>query len=124
MKYPVDREAFSAFIEERDIFTLTRKYLHGYLKSYSAEYPEWFVEDFGADLETILKTYRIENHMVSFNKNFAFEPAMDTISCQIDISDAEDRYLTTYKAVFDYEMNVIDDMMYNHIKIKPPRMIP
>ncbi len=48
--------------------------------------------------------------MVSFNKNFNFEPAMDTISCKITIYDAENRYCMSYKAIFDYELNVIDDI--------------
>lgn len=121
MRFPADREAFSVLIEENNLFQLARKYLRGYLETYYEEYSEWFVEDFGADFETMMQTYRFQNTIVSLNKNFNFEPPMDTISCQIDISDIEDSYLTTYKIVFDYEMNVIDDMLYNHIKIKTHR---
>ncbi len=114
MKYPVDKEAFSVFIEENKLFELARKYLRKYLKSWYEDEPERFVEDFGADFQTVMQTYRFENAIVSFNKNFNFEPPMDTISCQITIYDAEDDYFTTYKIVFDYELSLIDDMLFNH----------
>ena len=114
MKSPVDKEAFSVFIEENKIFELAREYLRKYLESWYEDDPEYFVEDIGADFETVMQTYRFENAMVSLNKNFNFEPAMDTISCKITIYDAEDDYFTTYKVIFDYELDVIDDMMFRH----------
>lgn len=96
------------------MFELAREHLRKYLENWYENDPDGFTEDFGAGFETVMRTYRFENAMVSFNKNFSFEPAMDTISCQITICDAEDSYFTTYKVVFDYELNAIDDMMSNH----------
>ena len=61
-------------------------------------------------LDTVMKTYRFENTMVSFNKNFKFEPPFDTISGKITICDENGDYCMTYQAIFDYDLNIIDDM--------------
>jgi len=111
MKFPVDREAFTAFIEESKIFELTMENLQHYLETWYKDEPEQFIDNLWADYETVMRIYCFKNRMVSFNKNFNFEPPMDTVSCEITIYDAENTYCTTYKMVFDYELNVLDDMM-------------
>lgn len=58
-----------------------------------------------------MKTYRFENTMVSFNKNFNFEPPLDTISGKLTIYDSEGSYCMRYRAVFDYDLNIIDDIL-------------
>lgn len=112
MKFPIDKDAFDVFIEESRIFELTRENLRQNLEYwYYKEDPEQFVENLWADFETVMRTYHFNNRMVSFNKNYNFEPPMDTISCEITIYDAEESYCMTYKAVFDYEFNVLDDIL-------------
>ena len=49
--------------------------------------------------------------MVSFNKNFEFDIPLDTITCIITINDDEDDYRMSYRAIFDYDMNIIDDVI-------------
>lgn len=110
MIFPMDKNAFSSFIEESNLFRMTKEYLWVNLESWYREEPEQFIENLWADFDTVMKTYRFESTMVSFNKNFNFEPPLDTISCKITIYDSEGDYCTTYKAVFDYDLNVLDDM--------------
>ena len=64
-----------------------------------------------ADLKTVMETYRFYNRMVSFNKNFEFDIPLDTITCMITINDDEDDYRMSYRAIFDYDMNIIDDVI-------------
>ena len=64
-----------------------------------------------ADLKTVMETYHFYNRMVSFNKNFEFDPPLDTITCMITINDDEDDYRMSYRAIFDYDMNIIDDVI-------------
>ena len=54
---------------------------------------------------------RNNHRMVSFNKNFKFDIPLDTITCMITINDDEDDYRMSYRAIFDYDMNIIDDVI-------------
>lgn len=58
-----------------------------------------------------MSTYHFCDEKASFDKNFNFEPALDTITCIIGIHDEEDDYLTQYRVIFDYNLNIIDDML-------------
>ena len=64
-----------------------------------------------ADLETVIKTYRFHNTMVSFDKDFSFDPPLDTITCTITINDGEGGPCMFYRAIFDYDLNIIDDII-------------
>ena len=111
MKIPVDTDLFSVFIDESQIFEKTRALLRQYLESWYMDEPQQFIDGMWADFETVMTTYHIENWMVSFNKNFSFDPPLDTITCRLTISDAEDSYCTSYKATFDFALNPIDDTL-------------
>ena len=49
--------------------------------------------------------------MVSFNKDFGFDPPLDTITCIIAINDDEDDHCMFYRAIFDCDLNIIDDVI-------------
>lgn len=108
--FPMDKDTFSKFIEESKIFVLTRESLYECLENWYKDESEQFIEELGADINTVMKTYHFENTMVSFNKNFKFEPPLDTISGKITICDENRDYCMTYQAIFDYDLNIIDDM--------------
>ena len=111
MRPPMDRSAFSKFIEESDIFRSTRDAMERCLKNWYDDEREQFIHDMRADLKTVMETYHFYNRMVSFNKNFEFDPPLDTITCMITINDDEDDYRMNYRAIFDYDMNIIDDVI-------------
>ena len=64
-----------------------------------------------ADFDTVMEKYHFYDSMVSFNKNFEFNLPLDTITCIITINDDEDDYCMCYRAIFDYDMNIIDDVL-------------
>lgn len=107
---PVDSKQFSEFIEESKIFDITRQLMRTYLTSWYEEDAETFVAEMEADLPTVLSEYRFRNTFVSITKNFNFDPPMDTVSCTIHITD-EGGYRTSYRAVFDDCLNMIDDFL-------------
>ena len=72
---------------------------------------EQFLDDMRADFDTVMEKYHFYDSMVSFNKNFEFDPPLDTITCIITINDDEDDYRMCYRAIFDYDMNIIDDVI-------------
>ena len=111
MKLPIDRNAFSEFIRQSDIFGTTWKAMERCLKNWYSDDREQFVDDMRADLETVIKTYRFHNAMVSFNKDFGFDPPLDTITCIIAINDDEDDHCMFYRAIFDCDLNIIDDVI-------------
>ena len=111
MKMPIDREAFSEFVEQSGIFATAQKYMEQCLKSWYMDEPEQFADDMRADLETVMKTYLFHNAMVSFNKDFGFDPPLDTITCIIAINDDEDDHCMFYRAIFDCDLNIIDDVI-------------
>ncbi len=113
MKPPINKGLFSNFIIQSNIFELTRKMMHQYLENWYKEEPKQFFESMGADFDTVIQKYHFFNEMVSFNKNFNFEPPLDTISCIIQINDAEDIICTNYKAIFDYNLKAIDDYLFS-----------
>ena len=112
MKLPIDNELFNNFIIQSNIFELTQKMMYQCLENWYKDETKQFIESMGTDFDTVIQTYHFSNTMVSFNKNFNFEPPMDTISCVIRISDEEDMYCTRYKAVFDYNLEAIDDYLF------------
>lgn len=111
MKLPIDRNAFSEFIRQSDIFGTTRKAMERCLKNWYSDDREQFVDDMRADLETVIKTYRFHNTMVSFDKDFSFDPPLDAITCTITINDGEGGRCMFYRAIFDYDLNIIDDII-------------
>jgi hypothetical protein len=113
MKLPIDKALFNNFIIQSNIFELTQKMMYQYLDSWYKDEPKQFIVSMGTDFDTVIQTYHFFNEIVSFNKNFNFDPPMDTISCIIRISDAEDICCTNYKAVFDYNLQAIDDYLFS-----------
>ena len=74
-----------------------------------------------ADFDTVMEKYHFYDRMVSFNKNFEFEPPLDTITCIIAINDDEDSYCASYRAIFDYDMNIIDDVLSRWLWHQPDK---
>ena len=64
-----------------------------------------------ADFDTVMTLYCFYNAMVSVDKNYNFEPELSTITCRITINDAEDNYCSAYWSVFDFDLNIIDDII-------------
>lgn len=110
MNVPMHSAAFERFIQESQLFARTQLALLQCLKSWYADDPEQFTEDLRADLDTVLHSYRFENVMVSLNKNYNFDPPLDTISGKITIYDEEGSYCMNYQAIFDYDLQLIDDI--------------
>ena len=112
MVLPINEKAFDKFIEESNIFVLAQSLLRQYFKNWYEDDPEQFMDCLRADFNTVMETYRFENAMVSFNKNFNFDPPLDTISAKITIYDSEGDYCFNYQAIFDHDLNAIDDMTF------------
>lgn len=108
---PIDFHEFSRFIDSSEIFDRTTALMNAYLARWYNNDAESFVEDMRADLATVLKQYHFFNEFVAITKNFNFDPPIDTLSCTIRITDEEDDCCTRYRAVFDAQLNVIDDTM-------------
>ncbi len=111
MRLPMDKHAFSEFIENSDIFRLTRDAMKQCLTNWYDDERDQFVDNLRADFDTVMRTYRFYDTMVSFNKNFNFDPPLDTITCIITINDEENDYCLSYRAIFDYDLNIIDDVI-------------
>ena len=111
LKIPVDSEQFSDFINKSKIFDQTHELMKGYLASWYNDDATAFVEYMRADLSTVMERYHFYNECVSITKNFNFDPPIDTVSCTIRINDEEDECCSSYCAVFDDQLNAIDDMM-------------
>ncbi len=108
---PVDPEQLSKFIDKSKIFDTTRQLMIGYLTNWYNDDAETFVENMWADLSTVLEHYQFRNKFVSITKNFNFDPPMDTVSCTICITDEEGDSCARYNAIFDFQLNAIDDYM-------------
>ncbi len=108
---PVDPERFSEFIDKSKIFDTTRQLMIEYLTNWYNDDAETFVENMRADLSTVLEHYHFHNEFVTITKNFNFDPPMDTVSCTIHISDEVDDFCVRYTAIFDDQLNVMDDYM-------------
>ena len=108
---PVSPEQFSAFIEKARIFDKTKAFTQAHLKGWYSDDPDSFTECMRADLITVLEQYHFYNEFVSITKNFNFNPPIDTVSCTIRITDEEDDCCTRYRAIFDAQVNMIDDTM-------------
>ena len=108
---PVHPEQFSIFIEKSRIFDKTRSSMQEYLKSWYKDDTDSFTECMRADLITVLEQYHFYNEFVSITKNFNFNPPIDMVSCTIRITDEEDDCCTRYRAIFDAQVNMIDDTM-------------
>ena len=108
---PVDPEQFSEFIDNSKIFDMTRRLMRDYLTNWYSDDAEMFMEDMRGNLSTVLGQYHFHNEFVSITKNFNFDPPMDTVSCTIHISDEADDFCVRYTAIFDDQLNVIDDYM-------------
>ena len=106
---PVDPEQFSEFIDKSKIFDTTRQLMTGYLTNWNNDDAETFVEEMRADLSTVLEHYRFRNEFVSITKNFNFDPPIDTVSCTICITDEDGDCCSRYNAIFDFQLNAIDD---------------
>ena len=65
-----------------------------------------------ADLNTVMNKYSFSNDMVSISKDFQYDIPLDIVSCKIRIYDSDGDYCMNYHAVFDYDLNIIDDFLY------------
>ena len=112
MKVPIDKNDFSVFIAESDIFKLTKESLFLCLDNWYKDEYENFIENMRADLNTVMNKYSFSNDMVSISKDFQYDIPLDTVSCKIRIYDSDGDYCMIYHAVFDYDLNIIDDFLY------------
>ncbi len=112
MIVPINSDDFTRFIEESNIFEFTQTAMNECLKNWYTEDPKQFVEDMRANLNSVMNQYHFINSQVSFIKDFAYEPALDEIMCIIEINDSDDDYCMSYRAYFDYAMNIIDDAVF------------
>lgn len=108
---PVGPEQFSEFIDQAKIFDRTRELMREYLANWYYDDAEAFAENMRADLSIVLEQYHFHNEFVSITKNFNFDPPADTISCTIRITDEENDCCARYSAIFDFQLNAIDDYM-------------
>ena len=92
MKVPIDNKEFERFIAESEIFILTKEILYESLKNWYEEESEKFIEDMRADINTVIEKYRFSSDMISINKDFRYEPPLDTISGKITIYDSDGDY--------------------------------
>ena len=111
MDFPINRNAFDQFICNSNIFELTQVAMLQCLKNWYNDEREQFLDDMRADFDTVMERYHFYDSMVSFNKSFEFNPPLDTTTCIITINDDEDDYCMCYRAIFDYDINMIDDMI-------------
>lgn len=112
IKLPIDKGAFGKFVDDSDIFRLTQDAMKIGLENWYKDEENQFVESLRADFDTVMRTYHFYNTKVSFNKDFPFEPALDSITCIIAAHDEEGDYCLSYLAVFDYNLNIIDHMIF------------
>ena len=108
---PVDPERFSDFIDKSKIFDRTQELMKECLTNWCHGDADAFMESMRADLPTVLEQYHFYNELVCITKNFNFDPPIDTVSCTIRITDEEDDCCAHYRAVFDNQLNAVDDMM-------------
>lgn len=109
--WPKSSEELGRLVEERQLFDRAKESLVNYLESCSVEDPARFAEDMRADLETVLQTYHFRHKMVSLHKNYYYDPPEDYLSVTIDIDDNGGDWCCTYRVFFDFDLNVIDDML-------------
>ena len=108
---PIDKDKFSKYIEESKIFDKTKALLLDYLSNWYSKSSSEFIQDMRADLNMVIKSYHFHNETVAISKHFDYDPVLDYISCTIRITDEEDDWCIRYKAIFDYDLNAIDDIM-------------
>lgn len=104
---PIDNEKFQKFIEESNIFDMTRENMKVYLTNWYTESPVDFMECMRASLETVLERYHFYNNNVSFCKDL--ERELDYINCWIRITDEEDSLCCDYRTMYDYQLQAFDD---------------
>lgn len=109
MNIPMDFETLNDFIRESNLFDSTRDSLKLYLENWWNDNKAVFLEDMGADLETVLKKYRFENEGLSFSRSYFYDPPLDYISVWIHIFDEEDSYISEYTAFYDLDLEIFDD---------------
>lgn len=109
MMLPIDWSKINFFIDSNDLFNRTAHSMENYLRAYSEDDEKNFLEDFRANLDSVLNTYRFEKAGISFSRDFLRE--LDYVSVWIRIYDAEDDYVGEYNLFFDENLNVIDDTL-------------
>ena len=103
------KNEFDRIIEKNDIFGMTRSFMKECLKNWFEDNPEAFTEDMGADFDTVMTSYRFYDEKVSFDKNFNFDPPLNTVTCIIEIRDQNDDICLHYRGIYDCKLNMIDD---------------
>ena len=106
---PINWDKINTFMDSNDLFNRAARSMESYLRTYFQGDEANFCEDFRADLDSVLNTYRFENAGISFSRDFWRE--LDYISVWIRIYDAEDSYIGEYNLFFDEQLNVIDDTL-------------
>lgn len=111
---PINSKDFSEYIKSSDIFKITKEYMIVFLSNwYYHENKDDFIECMGTELDKVINTYRFHNQSVSIVKNYNFdEPNQDYIHCAIDIFNDKGDFITGYKAIYDFLLNIDDDTLY------------
>jgi len=107
MTLPILPERIEQFITENELFEKTNSLMKSFLENWVEEDKEQFLEEFEADVSTVLATFKFTNEGISFGRDYLRE--LDYISTWIVISDSSNSYICTYTASFDYNLNCIDD---------------
>lgn len=110
-KPPLDSESFYRYICDENLFQKARVALITYLKNYANEEEARFKEDLGANLQTVLECYHIEDKAVSLVKNFLVSPPLDQINVTLYLMDEENHYISTYTICYDFNGTELDDYM-------------
>ncbi len=109
---PVDPDTFSDFIAHSNLFTNTKKSLILYLENWFADNPTEFIENMSAELDTVLNQYHFHKQRISLDKNYNYDPPLDTITCVIRVTDEVDDIVVSYRTVFDRNIKIIDDTVF------------
>lgn len=109
MMLPINWDKINTFVDSNDLFNRAACSMKNYLRTYFQDDEANFLEDFRADWDTVLNTYRFENAGISFSRDFLRE--LDYVSVWIRIYDTEDDYVGEYTLFFDEQLNVIDDTL-------------
>lgn len=108
----INFDKIESYIKEKKLFDIAHQALKEYLCNWWEDDKNSFLEDMGADLNTVIEKYKFENKCFSINANYLYDPTMYYYSATIRILDEEDNYVAEYTAFFDIELNIFDDYLH------------